>query len=68
MHSLASIMITTTVAKWHLRGLHREDEDLTLFVCGRAGSSGGYRDFSVLHGPFKMILVVNMELNMGKGR
>lgn len=29
--------------------------------------AGGYRDFSVLHGPFKMVLLVNMELNMGKG-
>lgn len=32
-----------------------------------AGGNGGVRDFSLLSGPFKMVLCVNMELNMGKG-
>lgn len=31
------------------------------------GGGGGIRDFSLLSAPFKMVLCVNMELNMGKG-
>jgi hypothetical protein len=34
---------------------------------GPAGGSGAIRDFSLLSAPFKMVLCVNMELNMGKG-
>jgi hypothetical protein len=30
-------------------------------------ANNGYRNFSVLHAPFKMVLCVNMELAMGKG-
>ncbi|KAM3568987.1 hypothetical protein VYU27_008901 [Nannochloropsis oceanica] len=33
-----------------------------------AAASGGIRDFSLLSGPFKMVLCVNMELSMGKGK
>lgn len=33
-----------------------------------AATSGGIRDFSLLSGPFKMVLCVNMELSMGKGK
>lgn len=32
-----------------------------------AAGGGGIRDFSLLSAPFKMVLCVNMELNMGKG-
>lgn len=39
-----------------------EEEDET------AATSGGIRDFSLLSGPFKMVLCVNMELSMGKGK
>jgi len=39
-----------------------DDDDET------AAASGGIRDFSLLSGPFKMVLCVNMELSMGKGK
>ena len=39
-----------------------DDEDEAL-----VGGNGGLRDFSLLSAPFKMVLCVNMELQMGKG-
>ena len=42
-----------------------EDSDEEEEGAGEAG--GGIRDFSLLSAPFKMVLCVNMELNMGKG-
>ena len=38
-----------------------EDEGATI------GGANGIRDFSILSGPFKMVLCVNMSLQMGKG-
>lgn len=33
-----------------------------------AVGQSGYRDFGVLHAPFKMVLCVNQSLAMGKGK
>jgi peptidyl-tRNA hydrolase len=35
---------------------------------GTTTTSGGIRDFTILSAPFKMVLCVNMELQMGKGK